>query len=57
LARDWPLFLDAVIHMIGDGALESTCDALRPNGIIVSVVRAPDEVYLRSKGARGIFHR
>jgi NADPH:quinone reductase-like Zn-dependent oxidoreductase len=35
--------LDAVIDTIGGDALESTCGALRPNGIIVSVVRAPDE--------------
>ena len=35
--------LDAVIDTIGGDALESTCEALRPNGIIVSVVRAPDE--------------
>jgi hypothetical protein len=27
--------------------------ALRPNGIIVSVVRAPDETYLRSKACAG----
>jgi NADPH:quinone reductase-like Zn-dependent oxidoreductase len=31
--------LDAVIDTIGGDALESTCDALRPNGIIVSIVR------------------
>jgi NADPH:quinone reductase-like Zn-dependent oxidoreductase len=28
---------------------------LRPNGIIVSVVRAPDEAYLRSKGVRAAY--
>jgi NADPH:quinone reductase-like Zn-dependent oxidoreductase len=47
--------LDAVIDTIGGDALESTCEALRPNGIIVSVVRAPDEVYLRSKGVRAAY--
>src|SRR5262249_12425963 len=47
--------LDAVIDTIGGGALESTCEALRPNGIIVSVVRAPDETYLRSKGVRAAY--
>ena len=31
------------------------CEALRPNGIIVSVVRAPDEAYLRSKGMRAAY--
>jgi NADPH:quinone reductase-like Zn-dependent oxidoreductase len=31
--------LDAVIDTIGGDALESTCEALRPNGIIVSIVR------------------
>src|SRR5262249_46828912 len=40
--------IDAVIDTIGGDALESTCEALRPNGIIVSVVRAPDGTYLRS---------
>jgi NADPH:quinone reductase-like Zn-dependent oxidoreductase len=49
------LSLDAVIDMIGGDALESTCKALRPNGIIVSVVRAPDEAYLRSKGVRAAY--
>jgi hypothetical protein len=44
--------LGAVIDTIGGDALESTCEALRPNGIIVFVVRAPDEGYLRSKGLR-----
>lgn len=39
--------LDAVIDTIGGDALESTCDALRPNGIIVSIVRPPDEAYVR----------
>jgi len=47
--------LDAVIDTIGGDALESTCEALRPNGIIVSVVRAPDEAYLRSKGMRAAY--
>ena len=32
--------LDAVIDTIGGDALESTCEALRPDGIVVSVVRA-----------------
>ncbi|MBV9585731.1 MAG: NADP-dependent oxidoreductase [Alphaproteobacteria bacterium] len=44
--------LDAVIDTIGGDALESTCKALRPNGIIVSVVRPPDEAYFRSRGVR-----
>jgi len=48
--------LDAVIDTIAGDALESTCEALRPNGIIiVSVVRAPDETYLRSKGVRAAY--
>jgi NADPH:quinone reductase-like Zn-dependent oxidoreductase len=47
--------LDAVIDTIGGDSLESTCEALRPNGIIVSVVRAPDEAYLRSQGVRGAY--
>jgi NADPH:quinone reductase-like Zn-dependent oxidoreductase len=47
--------LDAVIDTIGGDALESTCEALRPNGIIVSVVRPPDETYLRSKGVRAAY--
>ncbi len=47
--------LDAVIDTIGGDALESTCEALRPNGIIVSVVRPPDEAYLRSKGVRAAY--
>ena len=47
--------LDAVIDTIGGDALESTSEALRPNGIIVSVVRAPDEAYLRSKGMRAAY--
>jgi NADPH:quinone reductase-like Zn-dependent oxidoreductase len=47
--------LDAVIDTIGGDALESTCQALRPNGTIVSVVRAPDEAYLRSKGVRAAY--
>jgi NADPH:quinone reductase-like Zn-dependent oxidoreductase len=50
--------LDAVIDTIGGDALESTSDALRPNGIIVSVVRAPDAAYLSvERRARGVFHR
>jgi NADPH:quinone reductase-like Zn-dependent oxidoreductase len=28
---------------------------LRPNGIIVSVARAPDEAYVRSKGVRAVY--
>ena len=44
------LSLDAVIDTIGDDALESAGEALRPNGIIVSVVRTPDEAHLQSKG-------
>jgi len=47
--------LDAVIDTIGGDALESTCEVLRPNGIIVSVVRAPDEAYVRSKGVRAAY--
>jgi len=47
--------LDAVIDTIGGDELESTSEALRPNGIIVSVVRAPDEAYLRSKGVRAAY--
>jgi NADPH:quinone reductase-like Zn-dependent oxidoreductase len=47
--------LNAVIDTIGGDALESTCKALRPNGIIVSVVRAPDEAYVRSKGVRATY--
>ena len=47
--------LDAVIDTIGGDALESTSEALRPNGIIVSVVRVPDEAYLRSKGVRAAY--
>lgn len=47
--------LDAVIDTIGGDALESTCGALRPNGIIVSVVRPPDEAYLRSRGVRAAY--
>src|SRR5208337_4701627 len=50
-----PGSLDAVIDTIGGDALESTCKALRPNGIIVSVVRAPDEAYVRSKGMRAAY--
>jgi NADPH:quinone reductase-like Zn-dependent oxidoreductase len=47
--------LDAVIDTIGGDALESTCKALRPNGIIVSVVRPPDEAYFRSRGVRAAY--
>ena len=47
--------LDAVIDTIGGNALESTCEALRRNGIIVSVVRAPDEAYVRSRGMRAAY--
>ena len=47
--------LDAVIDTIGGDALESTCDALRPNGIIVSIVRRPDEAYVRSRGMRAAY--
>jgi NADPH:quinone reductase-like Zn-dependent oxidoreductase len=50
-----PGSVDAVIDTIGGDALESTCTALRPNGIIVSVVREPDEAYLRSNGMRGAY--
>src|SRR5271157_2982647 len=48
--------LDAVIDTIGGDALESSCKALRPNGIIVSVVRAGDEAYVRSKRMRAVLH-
>jgi NADPH:quinone reductase-like Zn-dependent oxidoreductase len=47
--------LDAVIDTIGGDALESTSEAVRQNGIIVSVVRAPDEAYLRSKNVRAAY--
>lgn len=47
--------LDAIIDTIGGDALESTCKALRPNGIIVSVVRPPDEAYFRSRGVRAAY--
>jgi len=47
--------LDAVIDTIGGDALESTCDALRPNGIIVSIVRPPHEAYVRSRGVRAAY--
>src|SRR6516164_4816915 len=46
---------DAVIDTIGGDALESTCGALRPDGIVVAVVRAPDEAYVRSKGVRAAY--
>jgi NADPH:quinone reductase-like Zn-dependent oxidoreductase len=46
---------DAVIDTIGGDALESTCEVLRPNGIVVSIVRPPDEAYLRSKGVRATY--
>jgi NADPH:quinone reductase-like Zn-dependent oxidoreductase len=47
--------LDAVIDTIGGDALESTSEALRPNGIVVSVVRPPDEAYARSRGVRAAY--
>jgi NADPH:quinone reductase-like Zn-dependent oxidoreductase len=47
--------LDAVIDTIGGDELERTWEVLRPNGIIVSVVRVPDETYLRSKDVRGVY--
>jgi NADPH:quinone reductase-like Zn-dependent oxidoreductase len=47
--------LDAVIDTIGGDALESTGEALRRNGIIVSVVHPPDEAYVRSKGMRAAY--
>ena len=47
--------LNAVIDTIGGDALESTWEALRPNGIIVSIVRPPDEAYLRSQGVRAAY--
>jgi NADPH:quinone reductase-like Zn-dependent oxidoreductase len=47
--------LDVVIDTIGGEALESAWEALRPNGIIVSIVRAPDAAYLRSKGVRAAY--
>ena len=47
--------LDAVIDTIGGDAPESTREALRPNGIIVSVVRTLDEAYIRSKGMRAAY--
>ena len=47
--------LDAVIDTIGGNALESTCEALRPNGIIVSIVRPPDEAYVRSRDVRAAY--
>ena len=47
--------LDAVIDTIGGDALESTYEALRPNGIIVSIVRPPDEAYVRSRGVRAAY--
>jgi NADPH:quinone reductase-like Zn-dependent oxidoreductase len=47
--------LDAVIDTIGGDALESACEALRPNGIVVSVVRPPDEAYARSRGVRAAY--
>ena len=47
--------LDAVIDTIGGNALESTCEALRPSGIIVSIVRPPDEAYVRSQGVRAAY--
>ena len=50
-----PQSVHAVIDTIGGDALESSCEALRPNGIIVSVVRAPDGAYLRSKDVRAAY--
>jgi Zinc-binding dehydrogenase len=47
--------LDAVIDTIGGDAPESSCKALRPNGIIVSVVGAPDAAHLRSRGVRAAY--
>jgi len=47
--------LDAVIDTMGGDALESTCEGLRPNGIIVSIVRPPDEAYVRSRGVRAAY--
>ena len=47
--------LNAVIDTIGDDALESTWEALRPNGIIVSIVRPPDDAYLRSRSVRAAY--
>ena len=47
--------LDPVIDTIGGDALESTCEALHPNGIIVSIVRPPDEAYVRSRGVRAAY--
>lgn len=47
--------LDAIIDTIGGDALESVCEALSPNGIIVSVVRPPDEAYVRSRGVRAAY--
>ena len=47
--------LDAVIDTIGGDALESTSDALRPNEIVVSVVRPPDEAHTRSRGVRAAY--
>jgi NADPH:quinone reductase-like Zn-dependent oxidoreductase len=47
--------LDAVIDTIGGDASESTREALRPNGIIVSVVNPEDEAYVRSRGVRAAY--
>jgi NADPH:quinone reductase-like Zn-dependent oxidoreductase len=47
--------LDAIIDTIGGDALESTCEALRPNGIIVSIVRPPDQAYVRAQGVRAAY--
>jgi NADPH:quinone reductase-like Zn-dependent oxidoreductase len=47
--------LDAIIDTIGGDALESTCEALRPNGIIVSIVRPPDEAYVQLRGVRAAY--
>jgi NADPH:quinone reductase-like Zn-dependent oxidoreductase len=47
--------IDAVIDAIGGDTLEGTSEVLRPNGIIVSVVRPPDETYLRARGIRAAY--
>jgi NADPH:quinone reductase-like Zn-dependent oxidoreductase len=46
---------DAIVDTIGGDALESTCEALRPHGIIVSIVRPPDKSYVRSQGVRAAY--
>lgn len=47
--------LDAIIDTIGGDALEFAGEALLPSGIIVSVVRPPDEAYVRSRGVRAAY--